>query len=191
MEADRELTARCLAGDDEAWERLLKTYSGRVYNLCYRFTGSTSTAEELTQEIFVKIFQTLASFDPAQGPFGVWLHRVTRNHLVDHYRRTSRDRATVSLDDDAGIIHPRAAPSAGPATRVESRERRELIQAALAELSPDMREVVILRDLQDLDYAEIAQVLGLPAGTVKSRLNRGRMELGRALKRMLKGEMPE
>ncbi len=184
MEHDPELVKRALAGENSAWEELLKVYSRRVYNLCYRFTGRTAEAEDLTQEIFIKIFQTLRSYDARQGTFSTWLNRVARNHLVDYYRRTRRNRVTSRLEDEPGKLEETASPGAGPLAQVESRERRELLQMALDKLSPDMREAVILRDLQDLDYEEIAQVLGVPEGTVKSRINRGRLELARVLKRM-------
>ena len=188
LQENREVVARCMAGDGLAWEELLRAHHRKTYNLCYRFTGNVAEAEDLTQEIFIKVFQTLRTFDPAQGQFSTWLSRVARNHLVDHYRRTRHDRVTSSLDDEGLEIHPQAGPASSPPARVESRERRELLQAGLDRLSPDMREVVILRDLQDLDYAEIAQVLGVAEGTVKSRLNRGRMELARVLKRMTNTE---
>jgi RNA polymerase sigma factor (sigma-70 family) len=179
-----ELVKRALAGENSAWEELLRGHSRKIYNLCYRFTGRTSEAEDLTQEVFIKVFQTLRTFDAAQGAFATWLNRVARNHLVDHYRRTRKDRLTSSIDEDAGQIEERPSQIEGPMARVESRERRELLQAALDRLSPDMREAVILRDLQDLEYEEISQVLGVPVGTVKSRINRGRLELARILKRM-------
>jgi RNA polymerase sigma-70 factor, ECF subfamily len=187
VQEDRELVKRCLAGDGLAWESLLKLHTRRIYNLCYRFTGQVAEAEDLTQEVFIKIFRTLGTFDPLQGNFVTWLSRVARNHLVDHYRRTSRDRVTASLDDEeAGITPADPAESASPIARIEARERQELLQAGLMRLSPDMREAVILRDLQGLDYVEIAAVLKVPVGTVKSRINRGRMELGRVLKRIMK-----
>lgn len=188
MLEDQDLVSRCLTGDDSAWEALLRTHNRKVYNLCYRFTGNTTEAEDLTQEVFIKVFQALGTFDPVQGQFTTWLNRIARNHLVDHYRRSRHDRATTSLDDEEEHFSPPADVSAGPASEVEARERKELLQKGLLRLSPDMREVVILRDLQDMDYAEIAVVLGVPAGTVKSRINRGRVELGRVLKRMLKSE---
>lgn len=188
MQDDRELVQRCLAGANSAWESLLRLYSPRVYNLCYRFTGNTVEAEDLTQEVFVKVFQTLRSFDPSISQFPTWLNRVARNHLVDHYRRTRHERANYSLDDEERAFDPKAGAESEPSRRVEHRERKEILQAALNRLSPEMREVVILRDLQDLEYAEIGKVLGVPEGTVKSRLNRGRLELARVLKRMLKSE---
>jgi len=100
VEQDPELVKRCLSGDSAAWEALLQGHTRRVYNLCYRFSGQASDAEDLTQEIFIKIFQTLRSYDAAQGTFQTWLSRVARNHLVDHYRRTRKDRLTSSLEDE-------------------------------------------------------------------------------------------
>ena len=97
MEQDQELLNRCLTGEDSAWEALLRSYTRKIYNLCYRFTGRVEEAQDLTQEVFIKVFQTLKSYDAAQGSFSTWLHRVARNHLVDHYRRTRKDRVTSSL----------------------------------------------------------------------------------------------
>lgn len=184
MEDDPKLVQRCLAGENSAWEDLLKLHTRKIFNLCYRFTGRPSEAEDLTQEIFIKIFQTLRSYDAAQGTFATWLSRVARNHLVDHYRRTKKERLTSSLDEEEGVIEQIASLTAGPGAQVESRERKELLQMGLDKLSPDLREAVILRDINDLDYDEIARVLGVPQGTVKSRINRGRLELARVLKRM-------
>ena len=184
MEQEQELLDRCLAGEDSAWEALLKSYSRKIYNLCYRFTGRAEEAEDVTQEVFIKVFQTLRSYHAAQGSFGTWLNRVARNHLVDHYRRARKDRVTSSLEDELPEAEQQPSPHMEPTGQVESRERREVLQQGLDKLSPDLREAVILRDLHDLDYEEIAQVLSVPQGTVKSRINRGRLELGRVLKRM-------
>ena len=184
MEQDLDLLRRCLAGENSAWEGLLRVYTRKIYNLCYRFTGRPEEAEDLTQEVFIKIFQTLQSFDAMQGSFSTWLHRVARNHLVDHYRRTKKDRMTGSIEEDVETYEATPSPGASPHGQVEARERKEQLQRALDRLSPDLREAVVLRDLHDLDYLEIAQVLGVPQGTVKSRINRGRLELARVLKRM-------
>jgi len=184
VEHEAELVKRCLAADAAAWEALLQTHTRKIYNLCYRFTGRPADSEDLTQEVFIKVFQTLRTFDAAQGSFGTWLSRVARNHLVDHYRRTKKDRITSSLDDELGTLEEKPGATVEPVAEVETRERRELLQRGLERLSPDLREAVVLRDLQDLDYDEIAQVLGVPVGTVKSRINRGRLELARVLKRM-------
>ena len=184
MQQDAELVKRCLAADAAAWETLLQSHTRKIYNLCYRFTGRPADAEDLTQEVFIKVFQTLKSYDAAQGSFVTWVSRVARNHLVDHYRRTKKDRVTSSLDDEMGTLELKPGAAVEPAAEVETRERREFLQRGLERLSPDLREAVVLRDLQDLDYDEIAQVLGVPVGTVKSRINRGRLELARVLKRM-------
>ncbi len=184
MADDPQLVARCLGGEDSAWEELLRSHNRKIYNLCYRFTGRPSEAEDLTQEVFIKVFQTLTTYDATQGAFSTWLNRVARNHLVDHYRRTHKDRLTSSLEDETGGLEDKPSADEQPIARVESRERREIVQVALSRLSPDMREAVVLRDFQDLDYDEIAEVLGVPEGTVKSRINRGRLELARVIKRM-------
>ncbi len=184
MQNDPELLKRCLAGDNSAWEGLLKAHSRSIYNLCYRFTGRMEEAQDLTQEVFIKVFQTLKTYDAGQGAFSTWLNRVARNHLVDHYRRTKKDRATSSLEDELLTLEEKPSAEVEPITLLESRERKETLQAGLDRLSPDLREAVILRDFHDLDYVEIAQILGVPEGTVKSRINRGRLELARVLKRM-------
>jgi RNA polymerase sigma-70 factor (ECF subfamily) len=184
VELEQGLLDRCLAGEDSAWEALLKAYTRKIYNLCYRFTGRAEEAEDVTQEVFIKVFQTLKTYQAAQGSFTTWLNRVARNHLVDHYRRARKDRVTSSLEDELPEAEQKPSQHMEPTSQVESRERREALQLALDKLSPDLREAVILRDLQDLDYEEIAQVLRVPQGTVKSRINRGRLELGRVLKRM-------
>ncbi len=184
------LVRRCLAGDAEAWEELVRQSHRRIYNLCYRFTGSADDAEDLTQEVFIKVYRTLASYDAAKGAFATWLTTMTRNLLVDHFRRSKMERLSESLDTPASEdpdAQPLAAQLAdgGPAPdqKLLGRERQAMVQAALQKLSPELRETVILRDLQDLDYKEIAQVLKVPEGTVKSRINRGRTELARLLAR--------
>ncbi len=184
MVDDRELVKRCREGDNSAWADLVGAYTRKIYNLCYRFTGRSQDAEDLTQEVFIKVFQTLRSYDPVQGAFLTWLNRVARNHLVDHYRRTKKDRLTSSLDEELTTLAEKPSAEQGPGGRIASREAKEQLQVALNQLSPDLREAVILRDLHDFDYQEIAQILGVPEGTVKSRINRGRLELASVLKRM-------
>ena len=110
MDQDLELLQRCLAGENSAWEALLRVYARKIYSVCYRFTGRAEEAEDLTQEVFIKIFQTLRSFDSKQGSFATWLHRVARNHLVDHYRRTKKDRMTESIEEDVESIAEKPSP---------------------------------------------------------------------------------
>ena len=184
------LVRRCVAGDVVAWEEIVQRYNRRIYNICYRFAGSGDDAQDLTQEVFIKMFRTLSSYDVERGAFMTWVTTITRNLLVDHFRKSKQDRVTESLDT-APSEHEDAMPLSdkiedkGPAadTSVQSREARELVHNALQKLSPELREAVILRDLQDMDYRDIATVLKVPEGTVKSRINRGRAELARLLQR--------
>lgn len=183
VDAETLLVERCLSGEQGAWDELIKTYTKRVYGICYRFTNRDNEAQDLTQEVFLRVFKTLGSFRAGEGSFSVWLTRVTRNLLVDHYRRTKYDRATDSLEDKLPLLEVRTAQHSRADGLLAGREAGELLQAALEKLSPELRETVILRDLQEMEYREIAQVLGIPEGTVKSRLNRGRAELVRVLRR--------
>ena len=140
-------------------------------------------AQDLTQDVFLRVFKTLKSFRSGEGSFLVWLSRVSRNLLIDHYRRTRLDRASESLDDQLPVLEERTAMSARTDGMLAGREASEVLQAALQKLSPELRETVILRDLEEMEYREIAKVLNVPEGTVKSRLNRGRAELARVLRR--------
>jgi len=184
-----DVVRRCLSGDSPAWSELVRAHHRRVYALCYRFTGSGSDAEDLTQEVFLKVYGNLGTFDTARGSLQVWITTLTRNLLVDHFRRTRNLRITGSLDDgwdETGELRPVDRIEAKGPTQHDQATRRELekmVQNALAQVSPELREAVILRDLQDMDYKEIAQVLGIPEGTVKSRISRGRAELARLLER--------
>lgn len=180
---ETDLLARCVAGETGAWEQIVRQFSRRIYNLCYRFTGRPDEAEDLTQEVFLRVFRTLKSYSPAQGTFATWITSLTRNLLIDHYRRTRKDRLTASLEDERTGLEDKAASTPPPDRRVARRELSLLLQQALDRLSPDLREAVILRDLQELEYKEIQTILGVPEGTVKSRINRGRIELARLLKR--------
>jgi RNA polymerase sigma-70 factor (ECF subfamily) len=184
------LVRRCIAGDAAAWEEIVQNYNRRIYNICYRFAGSADDAQDLTQEVFIKIYRTLSSYDTHKGAFATWITTITRNMLVDHFRKTKQDRVTDSLDatpsdhEDAQPLSDRIEDkSAPPDSRVRSREVGEAVHGALGKLSPELREAVILRDLQDMDYREIATALKVPEGTVKSRINRGRAELARLLQR--------
>lgn len=183
LDPDVSLVARCLAGEDAAWEQLVKAYTRRVYALCYRFTSSDSEAQELSQEVFLRVFRTLKSFRVGEGSFGVWLMRLSRNLLIDNYRRSRQDRSTESLEDHLGALPEGRALEGRADWLLAGREASEALQGALQKLSPELREALILRDLEEMEYREIAEVLKVPEGTVKSRLNRGRAELARILRR--------
>jgi len=182
LEADNQLVDRCLAGQEEAWEDLVTIHTRRVYSICYRFTGSGHAAQDLTQEVFLRVFKSLKSYRAGEGSFTVWLSRLSRNLLIDNYRRTKLERVTDSIETQLPLLEGRTSASRTEGL-LAGREASEVLQAALAKLSPDLREAVILRDLEEMEYKEIAQVLEVPEGTVKSRLNRGRAELGRILRK--------
>lgn len=183
LNSENSLIERCLSGEQGAWDELVKLYTRRVYATCYRFTSHDSEAQDLTQDVFLRVFKTLGSFRAGEGSFAVWLMRLTRNLLVDNYRRTKHDRVTDAIEDKLPVLEERTAAHSRTEGLLAGREAGELLQAALQKLSPELREAVILRDLQELEYREIAHVLSVPEGTVKSRLNRGRAELARVLKR--------
>jgi RNA polymerase sigma-70 factor (ECF subfamily) len=185
LDPDFSLVSRCLRGDEPAWEELVRLHTRRVYGLCFRFTGSGSEAQDLTQEVFLRVFRTLKTFRSMEGSFATWLARVTRNLLIDHYRRTRQERVTDSIEEQLPMIEEAGgAASVRPDHALAGREASEILQATLQKLSPDLREAVILRDLQEMEYREIAEVLRIPEGTVKSRINRGRAELARHLRKL-------
>jgi RNA polymerase sigma-70 factor (ECF subfamily) len=183
LDADQPIIERCLAGEEAAWEELVRVHTRRVYAICFRFTGSDHKAQDLTQEVFLRVFRSLKNFRAGEGSFGVWLGRLARNLLIDDYRKNKLDRASDSLEDRLPTIENTTAASARADGMLAGREASEMLQAALQKLSPELRETVILRDLEELEYREIAQVLEIPEGTVKSRLNRGRADLARILRR--------
>jgi len=184
-----QVVRRCMDGDSGAWAELVRAHHRRVYGLCYRFTGNPTDAEDLTQDVFLKIYSNLTSFDTNRGSLQVWIATMTRNLLVDNFRRTRNQRATSSLDDgwesaeELKPIERLTSKAISPLESAAQKEIAKMVQSALARVSPDLREAVILRDLQDMDYKEIAQVLSIPEGTVKSRISRGRAELARLLER--------
>jgi RNA polymerase sigma-70 factor, ECF subfamily len=184
LEQDAQLVQQCLRGDGSAWEELVRRHTRRVFNLCYRFTGNGSEAEDISQEVFLRVYRTLASYRSVHGGFATWMSSVTRNLLIDHYRRTKRDRLTDSLDDAMPVVENKESSARRPDEQALLGELGAQIQAALKRLSPELREAVILRDLQGLEYMEIQTVLNVPEGTVKSRINRGRIELARILQQM-------
>jgi RNA polymerase sigma-70 factor, ECF subfamily len=183
LDPDLPLIEQCLGGSEAAWEELVRVHTRKVYSVCYRFTGGDSEAQDLTQEVFLRVFRSLRSYRPGEGSFGVWLNRLTRNLLIDHYRRTRHERNTDSLEAQLPRIEESTALSSRADGMLAGREASELLQGALQKLSPELRETVILRDVEEMEYREIAQVLQVPEGTVKSRLNRGRAELARILRR--------
>jgi RNA polymerase sigma-70 factor (ECF subfamily) len=184
LEQDAQLVQQCLQGDGSAWEELVRRHTRRIFNICYRFTGNRTESEDLSQDVFLRVYRTLGSYRSAHGGFATWMTSVTRNLLIDHYRRTKRDRITDSLDDKMPVVENKESAGRRPDEQALLGELSGQVQSALTRLSPELREAVILRDLQQLDYGEIQRVLAVPEGTVKSRINRGRIELARVLHQM-------
>jgi RNA polymerase sigma-70 factor, ECF subfamily len=176
------LIQRCLAGDQTAWEQIVRQHWRKVFNIAYKFTGKHDEAEDLTQDVFVKIFKSLDTFD-RRANFQTWLVSVSRNLCIDHYRSVRKERETIDRDVDAGALAP-VAQTISPMAALEHRDRVTLLRKALSQLPEALRSAVLLRDIQELSYQEIADRLNLPEGTVKSRINRGRTELARQIRRL-------
>ena len=177
-----EVIERCLKGDQVAWGIIVGRHRRKVFNLAYKFVGRHDEAEDLTQDIFVKIFKALHTFD-RRANFQTWLISISRNLCIDHYRSVRKERATMARDVDASELTP-ASRERGPLAQLEQSDLKELIGRAMAELPDALRVAVTLRDLQEFSYQEIADQLHLPEGTVKSRINRGRIELARQIRRI-------
>jgi RNA polymerase sigma-70 factor, ECF subfamily len=180
---DAELVAKCRSGDREAWEIVVRHRHARVYNLAYRFTGRAEEAEDLTQEVFLKVYRTLHQFRPESGALETWIVRVARNHFIDHYRKYKTERSsTAPLEDHHDAVARPTVRVETPGDMLDKKEAAERVHSLLARLPQDQREAVILRDLEELTYEEIADLLKVPIGTVKSRINRGRIEMARLLR---------
>src|SRR5579863_7277541 len=142
LDADAHLVERCLTGEQGAWDEMIKTHTKRVYGLCYLFTGRDNEAQDLTQDVFLRVFRSLNSFRAGEGSFAVWLTRLTRNLLVDHYRRTKYERMTDNIEDKLPVLEERTAQISLTDGMLASREAGELLQEALQKLSPELREAV-------------------------------------------------
>jgi RNA polymerase sigma-70 factor (ECF subfamily) len=176
------LIQRCLRGDQVAWERIVRLHWRRVFNVAYKFVGKHDEAEDLTQDIFLKIFKSLNTFD-RRANFQTWLISVSRNLCIDHYRSVRKERQTIDRDVDTNELSP-ATAEPGPMAALEQRDRVSLLRNALTALPDSLRTAVVMRDIQELSYQDIATRLHLPEGTVKSRINRGRTELARQIRRL-------
>jgi RNA polymerase sigma-70 factor (ECF subfamily) len=178
--SDAELIERCLRKDNAAWDQIVARFRRKIFHIAYKFTGKHDEAEDLTQEILLKVFRSLDKFN-RDADFGTWLSSVARNYCIDHYRASKREREVLVEDLLAFDLAP--ASSGNPHRALEDRDRRSFLRHGLDLLPTKLREAVVLRDLIGLSYQEMAERLRLPEGTVKSRINRGREELGRLLLR--------
>jgi RNA polymerase sigma-70 factor (ECF subfamily) len=180
LSGEQKLVERCLQGDDAAWEMVVTSYGRRIYNLSYRYTSRKEEAEDLSQEILIRVYQNLKSYRSEVGSFQNWILRVARNLIIDHYRQARRypktggseELETMNIKDDKVPNPQRAA---------EQVEASRFLQDGLQALSPELKEAIILRDLEGMAYQDIAEMLAVPEGTVKSRINRGRLELAKLL----------
>lgn len=189
------LIERCLHGDQRAWDQIVRTYWRKVFNVAYKFVGRHEEAEDLAQDIFLKIFRSIGTFD-RRANFQTWLISVSRNLCIDYYRSVRKERRTIDREVNAGELSP-PAPDPSPLAALEQRDRVALLRQALAALPKTLSQAVLLRDIHELSYQEIADKLRLPEGTVKSRINRGRAELARQIRKLrgsefgLRGSSPD
>ena len=181
-DATEALIERCLRGDDLAWQIIVGRYWRKVFNVAYKFVGRHHEAEDLTQDIFLKVFKSLDTFD-RRANFQTWLISVSRNLCIDHYRSVRKERETIDRDVDANELTP-VSHDPSPVAALEQRDRVVLLRQAMSALPETLRTAVLMRDIQELSYQEIADALRLPEGTVKSRINRGRTELARQVRRL-------
>jgi len=180
LSGDHKLVERCLQGDDAAWETVVRFYGKRLFNLSYRYTGRKEEAEDLTQEILIRVYQNLKSYRPDAGSFQNWILRVARNLIIDHYRQVRRYPQTGGSDQlEAAPVADDKMPD--PERTAEQREAAQFLEGGLQSLSPELKEAIILRDIEGMTYQDIADLLNVPEGTVKSRINRGRIELAKLL----------
>lgn len=177
---DRALAAACRTGDEAAWSMLVDRFGRRVYGIAYHFTLRKEDAEELSQEIFLKVFENLHRFD-GQYALGAWIVSLARNLCIDQYRRRKREKSFVHVSDES--VMPLLPDSDDPARNALQKERTKLLFEAIAELPDELSEILILRDLDGLAYEEIGAALELPDGTVKSRLFRARAETAKIIRR--------
>src|SRR5690242_5241084 len=176
------LIEQCLAGDQAAWETIVRQNWRKVFNVAYKFVGKHDEAEDLTQDIFLKIFKALKTFD-RRANFQTWIVSISRNLCIDHYRSVRKERQTIAREVDTSDLQPPSRERT-PYALAEHQDLRAQLKQALEALPETLRTAVVLRDLQELSYQEIADHLGLPEGTVKSRINRGRIELAHQLRRV-------
>lgn len=179
-----DLVRRARAGDGAAWEEIVSAFSRRIFNLAYRFTSNIDAAEDLTQDVFIRVYRSLEQYDSKQGDLSNWLMRLARNLIIDDYRHRQRNPQNTMADAvDDHQYHLRAAGSSAH-KEIERKELASQVQEGIDKLPEDLRTCVILRDIEELTYQEIVDVLRIPEGTVKSRINRGRIELAKILRRM-------
>ena len=177
-----QLIDACLRGDEPAWNAIVQRYRRRLFNVAYTFVGKHDEAEDLTQQVFLKVYKALSTFD-RRANFQTWLISICRNLCIDHYRSIRKERELVDRNVDVSSLFLKAKGS-DPLTRLQRLDQREVLRRGMLTLTEALRVAVLLRDIQGLSYQEIATRLGLPEGTVKSRINRGRNQLARSIRKL-------
>lgn len=190
---DASLVEQCRQGDMAAFGQLVAKYQDKVFNTCWRISGNRDDAADLTQDVFCKALESIGTFE-GKSRFYTWLFRIAVNRAIS-YRRRSQRTVNLSADGDdpmpmdhqaAGLMRRTGKSNpGGPSVEAQDRETQALVAQAVDDLDDEFRAVVVLRDIEGLDYGEIADVLDLPSGTVKSRLHRGRLALRQRLQGVL------
>jgi len=173
---DSILLKKCAEGDELSWQQLIKKYSNLVFNICFQYTANSQIAEELTQDIFIKVYSncTLLSKHPN---FKYWLIKTTKNRCIDYYRKNRLNNNVKSMDSNPVTLKSHDTPE----NKILLTEKIRQLHKAILQLPASLRTVIILRDINELSYEEIAKILKIPIGTVKSKLNRARVELFKVL----------
>jgi RNA polymerase sigma-70 factor (ECF subfamily) len=178
---DLLLARRAVAGQPEAWDEILRLYAEKIYNLALHFTGCRTEADDVTQEIFLRLYRNLRLYR-GDVPLGAWALRLSRNVCIDHYRRSRREGRWSLVSEEILAVLP---AEDDPLAEASHREQLATVYRALGDMNEDTALVIVLRDLQGLTLEEVAEQLGLPMGTVKSRLHRGRIELAERVAALL------
>ncbi len=171
-----KVVKECLEGKEQAWHLLVNNFSRRIFNLAYQFCGCYEEAEDLTQEIFMKIYTSLPKYDSSKN-LTAWILTVAKNHLIDSYRKTKKEK---SQREDFWQ-HLQAGIEPGPEAEMITAQTRELIWKGLGQLPPEIRLAIILKEIHGKSYEEVAEIMNIPVGTAKSRINRGKIQLARLL----------
>ena len=191
---DAEIIEQIRAGQKEAFENIVMRYNRRVYAVAYRYVNNSEEAADITQEIFIRVWEKLETFR-GDSKFSTWLFQLAGNHCKNKLKALKRRRwfQNESLnghprDDDYGPARQHESPDPGPGELLSGARMQEMVRNKLEELPEDQRTVLMMRDIDDLDYDEIAEATGLALGTVKSRIHRGRIELAKRIKREMADE---
>ncbi|NMA95647.1 MAG: sigma-70 family RNA polymerase sigma factor [Clostridiales bacterium] len=180
MKDETRLISKAKKGDIPAFEMLISTHEKMVYNYCYRMAGNLHDAQDLTQEVFLKAYRSLGSFK-GRSQFSTWIYRIAYNTCIDNHRSKKPEDFEMSSMDDEESHMQFSSKDDRPEDRLLTKERQEIIQECINQLRPEYRSAIILRDIQGHSYEEIAKILDIPLGTVKSHISRGRTDLRKSL----------